>query len=171
VDLHKQFLPPSREYLFGTDFYGRDVLSRVIYGSRISLLIGLIPSFISMFIGTIMGLLSGYYGKWVDTLIMRLVDILLAFPSLLLAMVIIYTLGASLANLFIALAVVGWARAARVVRSQTLSLKEQDFVQAAKAIGVKDWTILIRHILPNCLAPLIVLLTMGIPSAIMWKQG
>lgn len=118
-----------------------------------------------------MGLLSGYYGKWVDTLIMRLVDILLAFPSLLLAMVIIYTLGASLANLFIALAVVGWARAARVVRSQTLSLKEQDFVQAAKAIGVKDWTILIRHILPNCLAPLIVLLTMGIPSAIMWKQG
>jgi len=171
VDLNKQFLPPSKEFPCGTDIYGRDVLSRVIYGAQISLTIGLIPTLLSMTIGTVLGLLAGYYGKWVDGLIMRLVDIVLAFPSLLLAMVVMYTLGASLLNLFIALSVVGWARTARVVRAQTLSLRERDFVQAAKAIGVTNFNIIIRHIFPNCLASLLVLLTMGIPSAIMSEAG
>lgn len=171
VDLSSQFQPPSMKHLFGTDLYGRDVLSRVLYGSQISLSIGLLPSLITLVIGTTLGLMSGYFGKWVDTLIMRLADIVLAFPSLLLSMVIMYTLGASLMNLFIALSAVGWAGTARVVRSQTLSLREQDFVQAARAIGVKDSVIIRRHILPNCFASLLVILTMGIPSAIMSEAG
>lgn len=171
VDLNNQFLPPSAQHPCGTDLYGRDVLSRVIYGSRISLSIGLLPSLLSLLIGTTLGVIAGYYGKWVDGVIMRLADIVLAFPSLLLAMVIMYTLGASLVNIFIALSVVSWAGTSRVVRSQTLSLKEQEFVQAAKAIGVKDSVIIRRHILPNCFAALIVILTMGIPSAIMAEAG
>ena len=146
-------------------------MSRVLYGSRISLSIGLLPSLLSLIIGTTLGVLSGYYGKWIDTAIMRLADIVLAFPSMLLAMVIMYTLGASLVNIFIALSVVSWAGTARVVRAQTLSLKEQEFVQAAKAIGVGDLTIIRRHILPNCFAALVVILTMGIPSAIMSEAG
>lgn len=171
VDLQKQFMPPSREHLLGTDIYGRDVLSRIIYGSRISLSIGLVPSLLSTAIGTILGLFAGYFGGKLDTFIMRLADVVLAFPSLLLAMVIMYTLGASLTNLFIALSVIGWAGTARVVRSQTLSLKERDFIQAARAIGVSDWKILMRHILPNCFAPILVLLTMSIPSSIMSEAG
>ena len=171
VDLDSQFLPPCARHPFGTDLYGRDVMSRVLYGSRISLSIGLLPSLLSLIIGTTLGVLSGYYGKWIDTAIMRLADIVLAFPSMLLAMVIMYTLGASLVNIFIALSVVSWAGTARVVRAQTLSLKEQEFVQAAKAIGVGDLTIIRRHILPNCFAALVVILTMGIPSAIMSEAG
>jgi len=158
---------PSISHLLGTDELGRDVFSRIIYGARISLVIGLVPTSISMFIGTVLGLLAGFLGKKVDFIIMRLADIMLAFPSLLLAMVVMYTLGASLINIFIALSVVSWAGTARVVRSQTLSLKEKDFVEAAKSIGVKKSVIMRRHILPNCLPSLIVLFTMNIPGSIL----
>lgn len=171
INLKLQFDPPSPAHLFGTDFYGRDVLSRVIYGMRISLLIGLIPSFIAVAIGTVLGLLSGYHGRWTDTLIMRFADIILAFPSILLAMVVTYTLGASLYTLFIALSVVGWAEVARVVRSQTLSLKERDFVTASRSIGGSGQRIMFRHILPNTFAPVIVLLTLSIPGAILAEAG
>lgn len=171
INLKLQFDPPSLAHLFGTDFYGRDVLSRVIYGMRISLLIGLIPSFIAVAIGTVLGLLSGYHGRWTDTLIMRFADIILAFPSILLAMVVTYTLGASLYTLFIALSVVGWAEVARVVRSQTLSLKERDFVTASRSIGGDGQRIMFRHILPNTFAPVIVLLTLSIPGAILAEAG
>jgi peptide/nickel transport system permease protein len=162
---------PSSEHLLGTDELGRDVLSRIIFGARVSLVIGLVPTSISMIIGTILGLMAGFLGKKVDFVIMRLADIMLAFPSLLLAMVVMYTLGASLFNIFIALSVVNWAGTARVVRSQTLSLKEKEFVEAARSIGVKKSVIMIRHILPNCLPSLIVLFTMNIPGSILSESS
>lgn len=171
VNLKLQFNPPTLLHPFGTDFYGRDVLSRVIFGMRISLLIGLIPSFIAVAIGTVLGLVSGYRGLWTDAFIMRLADVILAFPSILLAMVVTYTLGASLYTLFIALSVVGWAEVARVVRSQTLSLKERDFVTASRSIGGTGPRIVFRHILPNSFAPIIVLLTLSIPGAILAEAG
>lgn len=162
---------PSSNHILGTDELGRDVLSRIIYGARISLVIGLVPTTISMVIGTILGLVAGFFGKKVDFIIMRLADIMLAFPSLLLAMVVMYTLGASLINIFIALSVVSWAGTARVVRSQTLSIKEKEFVEAAVSIGVKKSVIMIRHILPNCLPSLIVLFTMNIPGSILSESS
>lgn len=162
---------PSFNHLLGTDELGRDVFSRIIYGARISLVIGLVPTTISMVIGTILGLMAGFLGKKVDFVIMRLADIMLAFPSLLLAMVVMYTLGASLINIFIALSVVSWAGTARVVRSQTLSLKEKEFVEAAESIGVKKSVIMFRHILPNCLPSLIVLFTMNIPGSILSESS
>jgi peptide/nickel transport system permease protein/oligopeptide transport system permease protein len=171
VDLNAQFESPNLRHPFGTDFYGRDILSRVIYGARISLIIGLVPTLMAMTFGTVVGVTGGFQGGWVDTVLMRLGDIVMAFPSLILAMVVTYTLGASLFTLFIALSVVGWAGAARVVRSQTLSLKQRDFVTASRAVGVSRSGIMFRHIIPNCLAPILILLTLGIPGAIMAEAG
>ena len=158
---------PSMAHWLGTDELGRDVLSRIIFGARISLTIGLVPTLISMAIGTVLGLCAGVYGGKVDFVIMRLADVMLAFPSLLLAMVVMYTMGGGLINIFIALSLINWASTARVVRSQTLSLKEKEYVEAARSIGVSRWTIMFRHILPNCLPSLIVLCTLNIPSAIL----
>jgi peptide/nickel transport system permease protein len=171
VNLRGQFIPPTLQHPFGTDFYGRDVLSRVMFGLQISLVIGLIPSFIAIVIGALLGLLSGYYGRAIDVIIMRLADIVLAFPSILLAMAVTYTLGASLFTLFIALSVVSWGTVARVVRSQTLSLKERDYVSAARSVGSGGWRIMSRHILPNTLAPVIVLFTFLIPDAILTEAS
>lgn len=171
VALDAQFVPPSPQHPFGTDFFGRDILSRVIYGARISLVIGLVPTLMAMAFGTVVGVTGGFRGGWVDTVLMRLGDIVMAFPSLVLAMVITYTLGASLFTLFIALSAVGWAGAARVVRAQTLSLKQRDFVTASRSIGVNETGIMFRHIIPNCLAPILILLTLGIPGAIMAEAG
>ena len=154
VDLLQQFLSPGPKYLLGTDIYGRDVISRIIYCTVISLVIGVVPTLISMAIGSVLGIFSGYYGGKVDAIIMRLADMVMAFPSLLLAMVVMYTLGASLYNIFIALSVVGWAGTARVVRAQTLSIKEKEFVEAARAIGVKNWVIMPAYF-PRCIAPLL----------------
>lgn len=167
IDLDVMTLPPSAAHWLGTDQFGRDLLTRILYGSRISLVIGIVPTLLSMAIGTTLGLVGGWYGGKIDYAIMRLADIVLAFPSVLLAMVVMYTLGASLFNLFIALAVVGWAGTSRVVRSQVISLREKEFVEACRAMGVKTPVILFRHILPNCLPSLIVLFTLGIPGAIL----
>ena len=163
--------PPSAEHWFGTDDMGRDVFARVIYGGRVSLMIGFVPSVISLVLGTALGLMAGYMGKHVDALIMRLADVVLAFPSLLLAMVVMYTLGASILNMFIALSIINWAGTARVVRAQTLSLKEKEFVEAARSMGVSRFSIVFKHILPNCLPNLIVLFTLDIPGAIMWESS
>ena len=171
VDLDEQLRSPSAKYWLGTDKFGRDLLTRIIYGTRISLLIGLVPTFISMVLGAALGIISGYYGGKVDFMVMRLADVMIAFPSLLLAMVVMYTLGASLFNIFIALSLVGWAGTARVVRSQTLSLKHKEFVEAARAIGVKKSVIMLKHIFPNCLPALIVLFTLQIPEAIMFESS
>jgi len=166
-DLLHRLQGPSWTHPFGTDELGRDVLSRVIYGSRTSILIGWIPTLLSMVIGTMLGLIAGMYGKAVDMVIMRLADIVLAFPSLLIAMVVMYTLGGGILNIFIALSFIGWASTARIVRSQTMSLKESEYVIASRSIGVKNWVIMFRHILPNCMPSLIVLFTLNIPSSIM----
>ena len=152
--------PPSAEHWFGTDELGRDVFSRVLYGSRLSLAIGILA-----------GLLAGYFGGWLDYIIMRIADVMLSIPSLLLAMVVMYTLGSSTVNLFVALSMVGWASVARVVRSQTLSIKESEYVEAARSIGVSRWTIMRRHILPNCIPSLIVLFTLNVPSAILSESS
>lgn len=171
VQLNEQFEPPSLQHPFGTDYFGRDILSRVIYGARISLVIGLVPTMMALAFGTVVGVTAGFKGGKIDTVLMRLGDIVMAFPSLILAMVVTYTLGASLFTLFIALAVVGWAGAARVVRSQTLSLRQRDFVTASRSVGVGQTGIMFRHIIPNCLAPILILLTLGIPGAIMAEAG
>ncbi len=166
-DLMNRLQAPSLSHLLGTDELGRDVFTRLLYGSRISLIVGILPSMISLAIGIFFGLLAGYYGGVIDYLIMRLADVMLSIPSLLLAMVIMYTLGSSIMNIFIALALVGWASVARVVRSHTLSLKETEYVEAARSIGVSDRRIMLRHILPNCVPSLIVLFTLSVPSAIL----
>lgn len=163
--------PPSAAHWLGTDEMGRDVLTRLLYGARISLAVGVVPTLISMILGVVLGIIAGYAGGWVDYILMRLADVMLAFPSLLLAMVIMYTLGGGVLNIFLALALVGWASVARVARSETISLKESEYVQAAKSIGVSGARIIRRHILPNCLPALIVLFTLNIPSAILSESS
>jgi ABC-type dipeptide/oligopeptide/nickel transport system permease subunit len=166
INLVERLMPPSRAHWCGTDDLGRDIFTRILYGGRVSLLVGVIPTTISMAIGIVLGMVSGYI-RQLDAVIMRLADIVLAFPSIVLAMVVMYTLGATTSNIFIALSMIGWAGTARIVRSQTLSLREQEFVEAARGMGVKKWTIMFRHILPNCLPSLIVLFTLNIPDAIL----
>lgn len=171
VALDEQLLGPSRTYWLGTDNFGRDVLTRILYGARISLVVGIVPSLISLAIGAVMGILSGYLGGRTDFAVMRLADMMIAFPSLLLAMVVMYTLGANLLNIFLALALVGWASVARVVRSQTLALREKEFIEAARANGTSRSRIMFGHIFPNVIPTLIVLFSLSIPEAIMWESS
>ena len=165
-NLENRLAPMNAKHILGTDAFGRDVLTRIFYGARISLVIGLVPSVVALVIGTVLGLIAGL-GKTADFIIMRLADIVLSFPSLLLAIVIMYTLGASLLNLFIALSIIDWGVTARTVRAQTLSLREKEFVEAARALGVKKRMIMFRHILPNCIPSLMVIFTLDIPLAVL----
>ncbi len=162
---------PSLEHPFGTDRLGRDVLRRVIHGTRISLLIGFVVVITSSVIGATLGLLAGYFGKLSDTLIMRLMDILLAFPAILLAIAIVAVRGPGIFNTIIAVAVVGIPGYARVVRSMVLSLRERDYVSAARMVGVRDSRIMFLHILPNSLSPLIVQMTLGVGGAILFAAA
>lgn len=171
VALDEQLLPASSTYWLGTDNFGRDTLTRILYGARVSLVVGTVPSLISLIIGAFMGILSGYLGGRTDFVVMRLADMMISFPSLLLAMVVMYTLGANLLNIFIALALVGWASVARVVRAQTLALKGKEFIEAARANGASRATIMFRHIFPNVVPTLIVLFSLSIPDAIMWESS
>ena len=160
-------LAPSREHVFGTDLLGRDVLSRLIHGARISLRVGLVSVGIAAVLGTTLGLLAGYFGRWVDLLIMRFIDLLLAFPNVLLALAIIAILGPSIFNLMIAVGISATPGYARLVRGSVLSAKANTYVEAATAVGVPDGLIIWRHILPNVLAPVIVLSTLGMAGAIL----
>lgn len=171
MDLHNRLAPPSRAHLLGTDEAGRDVLTRMLYGSRVSLLVGIVPTVISMLAGAILGIIAGYNGGRTDAVIMRIADVMLAFPSMFLAMVIMYTLGDGMINIFLALALVNWASVARIVRAETLKLKETEFVEAARSIGVGKLMIMLRHIFPNCVPSLIVLFTLNIPSAILSESS
>ena len=171
MDLRNRLSPPGAGHLFGTDEAGRDILTRLLYGSRVSLLTGVVPTVLSMLLGAVLGVVSGFYGRWIDAVIMRIADITLAFPSMLLAMVIMYILGDGLINVFLTLALVNWASVARIVRSQTLQLKATEYVEAARVIGVPKRKIVFRHLLPNCLPTLIVLFTLNVPSAILTESS
>ncbi len=170
-DIMARLSAPGWKHLFGTDEAGRDIFTRMLYGSRVSLLVGLVPTALSMLIGAALGILAGYAGGRTDTVIMRVADIMLAFPSMLLAMVIMYTLGDGIINIFIALTLVNWAGVARIVRAETLKLKETEYVEAARLSGVGRGRIMLRHILPNCIPDLIVLFTLNIPSAILAESS
>lgn len=170
-DLGQRFISPNRQFIFGTDQFGRDIFSRVIYGCRTSLSIGLIAIAIACSFGTVLGCIAGYYGNVTDNLIMRFIDVLLAIPNLMLAMSIVAALGISRFNLTVAIGVGAAGGYARIVRASILSLKEQEFIEASRAIGASDFRIILKHLLPNCLAPIIVQVSMGIGAAIMAAAG
>lgn len=162
---------PSKEHWLGTDRVGKDVYSRLLYGSRISIKIGLVAVVGSVLIGSFFGLVAGYYGGWLDNLLMRSLDVLLALPSILLAIVIVTILGTNLTNTILAVSIVYIPQYARILRSAVLKVKELEFVLAAKAVGASDWHILVVAIMPNCLAPLIVQATLGMGAAILDAAG
>ncbi|MEW4286444.1 ABC transporter permease [Priestia koreensis] len=164
--ISKKLQPPSSEHWFGTDDFGRDILSRVIYGARISLWVGFVAVLGSVIVGSLLGILAGYYGKWIDTVISRVFDIMLAFPSILLAIGIVAVLGPSLENALIAIAVINIPNFGRLIRSKVLSVKQEEYILSAKAIGMKDSRILFHHILPNSMTPIIVQGTLAIATAI-----
>jgi len=171
IHLEAKLEGPSQDHPLGTDALGRDVLSRIIYGARVSVLVGVTTVGICLVLGTFLGFLSGYYGGVLEEGIMRVVDILLAFPGILLAIALTAILGPSLRNVVLALCVMGWVGYARIVRAQVLALRESEFVLAARALGVRDTRLLVRHILPNILAPLIVEGTFGLAGAILAEAG
>jgi peptide/nickel transport system permease protein len=165
-ELSKRLLAPSSEHWFGTDDFGRDIFSRILYGARISLWVGFFSVLGSAVFGTILGIIAGYYGRWVDTIISRIFDIMLAFPSILLAIAVVAILGPSLQNALIAIAIINIPNFGRLVRSKVLSVKQEEYIMAAKAVGMKDVRILFRHILPNSMTPIIVQATLAIATAI-----
>lgn len=170
-NLRQRLQPPGAEHLFGTDEFGRSMLSRVVYGARVSLATGLIPVTVAATIGTLLGLLAGFYRGWLDGVLMRIMDVLLAFPSMLLALAIVGALGPGLTNAVIAVAIVGIPEYARIVRSVVLGAREEEYVQAARAIGVRGLGVLFRHIFPSTLGPLSVQASLGIGFAILSLAG
>ncbi len=168
TNLAMRYLPPSASHWFGTDSTGRDIFSRVVFGARISLEVGLIVVAVSAFVGTILGALAGYYGGWVDRFVSGYVfNVFLAFPGLLLAIAMVAFLGAGLNKLILALCIIGWVGYARLIRGQVLKVREYDFVQAARALGASDFRILFIHILPNSIQPLIVQASLGMAGAVL----
>jgi len=170
-NLAESRFPPSLDHPFGTDRLGRDIFQRVVHGTRVSLLIGFVVVFVSGIIGTGLGLIAGYFGSFYDTIVMRIMDVLLAFPAILLAIAIVAVRGPGLGNTIIAVAIVGIPAYARVVRSIVLSVRERDFIEAARATGVRNQRIMFFHILPNSLSPIIVQVTLGVGGAILFAAA
>ena len=167
IDLINSLEPPSPHHWFGTDIQGRDVWARLVYGARVSLSVGLVSQGIALTLGLILGLVAGYYGRWVDELVMRFADVTLAFPTLLLLIALVAALQPSLTVVFLTIGVVGWAGMARLVRGQVLVVRELEFVQAERALGARDSRIIIQHILPSVVAPVVIAATLGVAGAIM----
>ena len=163
----EKFNPPSLVHPFGTDYLGRDVLARVLYGGRSSLAIGFLVVIVAVCIGVPLGAISGYYGGWIDNLMMRITDIFLAFPPLLLAIALASAMGPSFINTMLAISFTWWPWYTRLVRAQTLSLRERNFIEAARSIGVPNWKIIPSHILPNVMTPVMVQATMDLGGAIL----
>jgi peptide/nickel transport system permease protein/oligopeptide transport system permease protein len=170
-DLPARLSPPTTAHWLGTDAMGRDTLSRIIYGSRTSLMIGLIVVSVGSVVGMTLGTLAGYYGGWTNTIIMRFVDALMAFPMILLAMVVASLLGGGVKNVIIALSVAMTPGYARLMCGQVLSIKENDYVLAGRSMGARNIRIMLRHVVPNCLSPLIVMVTMMLGTVILAEAG
>jgi peptide/nickel transport system permease protein len=167
MNVRERLQPPSTTHIFGTDEFGRDIFARIVWGTRISLFVGLISVSIALSIGGFLGAIAGYYGGRLDNAIMRVLDVLLAIPTILLAITIVAALGASVLNLMIAVGVSNIPGFARVVRAAVLSVKDEEFIEAARAIGANDFIIIVRHVLPNSMAPIIVFATLKVASSIM----
>jgi peptide/nickel transport system permease protein len=166
-DTSRRLEAPSHQHLLGLDDLGRDVLSRILWGARVSLRVGFSVVLLASVIGISLGAMSGYFGGWVDTAIMRITDILLAFPGILLAIALVAVLGPSLNNVILALATIGWVSYARLVRGQVLKVREMEYVTAAKALGARSPRVIILHVLPNVMNPVIVMATLGLAGAIL----
>ena len=171
TDVSLKLKPPSLHHYLGTDQLGRDVFSRMLHGAHVSLSVGFVAVAISILIGILVGAVAGYYGGWVDALLMRFVDIMLCFPSFFLILTVVALLGPSLFKVMVVIGITSWMGTSRFVRAEFLSLRERDFVQAAKALGVRDPRIIFRHILPNALAPVFVTATLDVASAILVEAG
>ena len=171
IDLQKVLLAPSLNHLLGTDQLGRDVLSRMIWGARISLKVGFVATGLAIILGTLLGAVAGYYGGWIDAVIMRFVDIMLCFPTFFLILAVIAFLEPSIWNIMIIIGLTGWMGVTRLVRADFISLKERDFVQAARVIGAGDLRIIFVHILPNAMASILVAATLGIAGAILTESA
>lgn len=170
-DLAHAFEQPSTRHILGTDEFGRDIFSRIVYGARMSLLIGFVSVGIAVVIGGSLGAAAGYYGRKVDNVIMRIMDVLLAIPQILLAIAIVAALGTGLMNLMIAVGISSVPTYARIVRASVLTIREEEYIEAAKASGTGNTKIIVKHILPNCMAPVIVQVTLGIAGAILTAAG
>ena len=167
IDLAAQLQRPSGAHWLGTDVQGRDVWSRLVHGARVSLAVGVLSQSIALLLGVTLGLIAGYYGRWVDELVMRLADVTLAFPTLLLLIAMVAALQPSMAVVFATIGVVGWAGMARLVRGQVLVVRQLEYVQAVRALGARDRRILLGHVLPNVIAPVVIAATLGVAGAIM----
>jgi ABC-type dipeptide/oligopeptide/nickel transport system permease subunit len=167
IDLTNFLQKPSASHLLGTDVQGRDIWSRLVYGARVSLTVGLISQGIALLLGVTLGLLAGYYGRWVDELVMRLADVTLAFPTLLLLIAMVAAFQPSMGVVFATIGVVGWAGMARLVRGQVLVVRQLEYVQAIRALGAKDIRVMLQHVLPNVIAPVVIAATLGVAGAIM----
>jgi peptide/nickel transport system permease protein len=171
IDLKDALMPPSAQHWLGTDTLGRDVLSRIIYGSRVSLEVGFVAVGLATLIGLIVGASSGYYGGWVDMILMRFVDLMLCFPSFFLILAVIALLEPSIINIMVIIGLTSWMGVARLVRAEILSLREREFVIAARALGASDVRLILRHLLPNALAPVMVSATLGVAGAILTESA
>ena len=171
IDLKNVLAPPSGEHWFGTDQLGRDVFSRMIWGARISLKVGFVATGLAILIGMVLGAVAGYYGGWIDATIMRFVDVMLCFPTFFLILAVIAFLEPSIWNIMIVIGLTGWMGVTRLVRADFISLRERDFVRAARAAGANDVRIIFMHILPNALASILVAATLGIAGAILTESA